>query len=159
METKRVKRFLLNKVETALMYLWGKRECILILWDGPPSFISPGPWLYIPCFLGFSYSLYLVLVMSAELNLSIRTAWISVSTNGLSFLLHSLSLYFLDRRNSCLIFLRWVCSPIPQPGAVPNLWIWSLQVLPPLCWVLQLMSSPLGTGSLMVFWLLGLSVG
>jgi hypothetical protein len=28
---------------------------------------------------------------------------------------------------------------------VPNLWIWSLQVLFPLCWIIQLMSSPIGS--------------
>ena len=65
----------------------------------------------------------------------------------------------LDRKNSGLIFLRWVGSPIPQPGAVPNLWIWSLQVLSPLCWVFQLMSSLLGPGNLLGPWHLGLSSG
>jgi hypothetical protein len=37
----------------------------------------------------------------------------------------------LDKNNSVLIFLRWVGGSIPQPGAMPNLWIWSLQVLSP----------------------------
>jgi len=55
--------------------------------------------------------------------------------------------------------LRRVGNPIPQPGAVPTLWILSLQVHPPLYWVLQLVSSSLGPGSLLLFWLLGLSVG
>jgi hypothetical protein len=31
--------------------------------------------------------------------------------------------------------------PHPSTGGMPNLWIWSLQVLAPLCWVFQLMSS------------------
>jgi hypothetical protein len=35
---------------------------------------------------------------------------------------------------------------------MPNLWIWSLQVLSPLCWVFQLMSSLLGPGILLVSW-------
>jgi hypothetical protein len=38
----------------------------------------------------------------------------------------------LDRSYSGLKFLRWLSGPIPQPGAVRNLWIWSLQVLSPL---------------------------
>ena len=46
-----------------------------------------------------------------------------------------------------------------QPGASCNLWIWSLQVLSPLCWVFQLMSSLLGPGSLLLSWHLGLSGG
>jgi len=42
----------------------------------------------------------------------------------------------LDRmRNSGLNIFRWVGGPIPQLGAVPNLWAWSLQVLSPLCWI------------------------
>ena len=48
----------------------------------------------------------------------------------------------LDRNNSELKFWRWVGGPIPQLGAVPNCWIWSLQVLSPICWVHQLISSP-----------------
>ena len=63
----------------------------------------------------------------------------------------------LDRSNSGLKFLRRVGDPIPQPGARPNLWIWSLQVLSPLCWVFQLMSSLLGPGNLLGPWHLGLS--
>jgi hypothetical protein len=35
----------------------------------------------------------------------------------------------LDRRNSGLKFLRWVGSPISQPGVMPNLFKWSLQCL------------------------------
>ena len=65
----------------------------------------------------------------------------------------------LDRSNSGLKFWRWVGGPIPQLGAMPNLWIWSLQVLSPLCWVFQLMSSLLGPGSLLLSWHLGLSGG
>ena len=48
---------------------------------------------------------------------------------------------------------------IPQLGALPNFWIWSLQVLPLLCWAFQLISSPLGSGSLLLSWHLGLAGG
>ena len=65
----------------------------------------------------------------------------------------------LDRNNSGLKILRWVVGPIPQQGDVPNLWIWSLQVLSPLYWVFQLMSSLLGPGSLLLSWHLGLLGG
>jgi hypothetical protein len=65
----------------------------------------------------------------------------------------------LDRSNSGLKFLRWVGGPIPQLEAMPIHWIWSLQVLSPLCWVFQLMSSSLGPGSLLLSWHLGLSGG
>jgi hypothetical protein len=66
---------------------------------------------------------------------------------------------YFDRRNSELIFLRHMCGPIPQLGAMTNLWIWSLQVLSPLCWVFQLMSSLLGPGSFLLSWHLGPSGG
>jgi hypothetical protein len=46
--------------------------------------------------------------------------------------------------------LRWVGGPIPQPEAVPMQWIWSLQILSPICWLFQLMSSPLGPGNLLL---------
>jgi hypothetical protein len=49
----------------------------------------------------------------------------------------------LDRNNSELKFFRWVDGPIPQLGAMHNYWKWNLQVLSPLCWVFQLLSSPL----------------
>jgi hypothetical protein len=55
--------------------------------------------------------------------------------------------------------LRRVSDPIPELGAVPKLWIWSLQVPSPLCWVFQLMSSQLGPGRLLLHWQLGLSSG
>jgi hypothetical protein len=64
----------------------------------------------------------------------------------------------LDRSNSGLKFWRWVGSPIPQWG-MPNLWIWSRQVLPPLCGVFQLMSSLWGASRLLLSWHLGLSGG
>ena len=67
--------------------------------------------------------------------------------------------FSLARNNSRLIFLRWISGPILQLGALPNLWIWSLQVLSSLCWVFHLMSSPLGYDSLLLSWHLGLSSG
>ena len=49
----------------------------------------------------------------------------------------SASLFFpafpFERNNSRLPFLRWVGDLIHQPRAVPIPWIWSLQVLFPLC--------------------------
>jgi len=48
---------------------------------------------------------------------------------------------------------------IPQIGVMPNLWLWSLQVLLPLCWIFQLMSSLLDPGSLSPSWHLGISSG
>lgn len=69
------------------------------------------------------------------------------------------SLYLLDRYKSVLKLWRWVGGPILPLGALPNLWIWSLQVLPPLCWVFQLISSQLGPGSSLFSWHLGLSGG
>jgi hypothetical protein len=65
----------------------------------------------------------------------------------------------LDRSNSVLIFLRWVGGSIPQLGAMPNLWIWSLHILSLLCWVFQLMLSPLGPGTLLLSCHLWLSSG
>ena len=64
---------------------------------------------------------------------------------------HFVPVFPLDRSNSGLKILRRVGVPIPQPGAMPNFSIRSLQVLSPLCWVFQLMLSPLGPGSLLLF--------
>ena len=63
----------------------------------------------------------------------------------------------LDRNNSGLKFLIWVGGPIPQLGIVPIYWRWSLQLLSPLCWIFQLMSSLLGSGNFSLSWCLGLS--
>ena len=65
----------------------------------------------------------------------------------------------LYMRNSALIFLRRVCGPIPQLGAVPIHWIWSLQILSPLCWVFWLMSFLLCPGKGLGPWHQGLSSG
>jgi hypothetical protein len=51
---------------------------------------------------------------------------------------------FLDRNNSGLKFLRWVCGPIPQLEAMFIYWRQSLQVLSPPCWAFQVISSTLG---------------
>jgi len=64
-----------------------------------------------------------------------------------------------DRRNSGLIFLRWVGGPIPQLSAVPNHWIRSPQVLSSLRWVFWLKSSLLSPGNFLGPWHLGLSSG
>lgn len=61
-----------------------------------------------------------------------------------------------DRRNSGVIYLRWVGGSVPQLGAVP---VWSLQVLSTPCWVFQLKSSLMGPGNLLGPWHLRLSSG
>jgi hypothetical protein len=53
--------------------------------------------------------------------------------------------------------LRWVGGPILQLGAMPIYWIWSLDVLSPLCWLFWLKSSLLGPRNLLGSWHLGLS--
>ena len=63
----------------------------------------------------------------------------------------------LGRNNSGLKILRWIGGPIPHLGAMSIYWTWSFQVLFPRCWAFQLMSSPLGPGSLLHPWRLGLS--
>jgi hypothetical protein len=45
-----------------------------------------------------------------------------------------------------------VCGPTLQLEVIPNFWIWTLQVLSPLCWAFQLMSSLLDPGSLFLSW-------
>jgi hypothetical protein len=50
-------------------------------------------------------------------------------------------------------------GPLPQPGALPNLCIWFLQVLSPLSWAFQLISSPLGPGCFLLSCHLGLAGG
>jgi len=61
------------------------------------------------------------------------------SLDGLSFSFCStLCPCIFDRRNSGLIFVRWVDGNIPKPEVVPIHWMWSLQVLSPLCWVFWL---------------------
>ena len=47
--------------------------------------------------------------------------------------------------------------PHPSTGTLPSLWIWSLQVLLPLYWAFQLISSPLGPRSLLLSWHLRLA--
>jgi hypothetical protein len=67
--------------------------------------------------------------------------------------------FSLERKNSGLHFWRWVGGPIPQlgGGGMPNFWIWSPQVLPPLFGVFLLMSSLWGLKRLLLSWHLGLS--
>jgi hypothetical protein len=81
---------------------------------------------------------------------------------GHSFSLCSISfvpVFPLDRNNSGLKNLRWMGGPIPQLGAMPIYWRWSLRVLSPFCWVFQLKSSPLDPGNFLHPWCLGLSSG
>jgi hypothetical protein len=73
--------------------------------------------------------------------------------------LNFVSVFHLDRNNFELKIWRWVGGPIPQQDALPNLWIWSLQVLLPLCWAFQRFSSLLGPGSLLLSWHQRLSGG
>jgi hypothetical protein len=54
---------------------------------------------------------------------SIRMAFLSVSAPLF------VPAFLLDRNNSGLIFFRWVGILIPQTGARPNQWIWSLLIL------------------------------
>ena len=63
----------------------------------------------------------------------------------------------LDRSNSDLKLRRWVGSPIPQMGTMPNLCIWSGQVLFTFFWVFQLMLSPWDPGRLLISWHMGFS--
>jgi hypothetical protein len=49
-----------------------------------------------------------------------------------------------DRRNSELIFLKWVGGPIPQLGAMSIHWLWSIQVLSLLSCIFWQMFSLLG---------------
>ena len=83
------------------------------------------------------------------------------SLDGLSFSLYSTLCPCISFRQEQFWVknLKSVRGPITQLGAVPNLWIWSLQIPSPLCWIFQLMSSLLSPGSLLLSWHLGLSVG
>jgi hypothetical protein len=65
----------------------------------------------------------------------------------------------LDKSHFGLKVWRQVCGLILQPGALTNFWIWSLQVLLPICWAVQLISSLLGPGSFLLSWHLGLAGG
>jgi hypothetical protein len=60
------------------------------------------------------------------------------SVSGLLFV----PVFHLDRNKYGLKFWRWEDDPIPQPGAMPNFWIWSdfplldisANVIPVGCW-------------------------
>lgn len=66
------------------------------------------------------------------------------------------SVFSLDRNISELKFLRCVGETILKLGAVPIYQWWSLQVVCLFCWVFRLKSSPLGPGSFLLPWSLGL---
>jgi hypothetical protein len=72
---------------------------------------------------------------------------------------HFVLVFPLDRSHSGLKIWRWVRGSIPQPEDLPNHWIWSLQILPPLCWAFQLISFLLCPGHLLLSWHLGLAGG
>ena len=72
---------------------------------------------------------------------------------------HYVPIFPLDRTPSWLSISRAVGGPNPEPEALPNLWIWSLWVLHPLCWAFQLILSLLGPGNLLLSWHLGHSNG
>jgi hypothetical protein len=74
------------------------------------------------------------------------------SLGGLSFSLCSTLCPHISFRQELL----WVKNlevngwPPPPTGGLSNLWIWSLQVLFPLCWAFQLISSLYGSGSFLL---------
>ena len=73
----------------------------------------------------------------------------------LPFLLHFfLPVFCLDRKISGLIILKCVVGPICPLGVIH--WKCPLQILPPCCGVFQLMSFPLGSGSISHPWWLRL---
>jgi hypothetical protein len=81
------------------------------------------------------------------------------SLKGLSFGLCSTlcpSISFRQEHSGLKFWSGWVAPSLNQ-GTMPNLWIWSQQILPPLCGVFQLMSSSLGPGRFLLSWHLGLS--
>ena len=81
------------------------------------------------------------------------------SLDGLSFSLYSTLCFFISFRQEpfWIKFLRFIGDPIPQLEAVTVHWIWSLQVLSPLCWTFRLTSSLLGSGNILSPWHLKLS--
>jgi hypothetical protein len=68
------------------------------------------------------------LVWCLKMGFSPRLSGLWMSFSSVSALLFVYK-FPLDRSNSGLKNWRWVDDPIPQPGALPNFWIWSLQVL------------------------------
>jgi len=82
--------------------------------------------------------------------------WMAFPSASAPFFLPALP---LDKNNSVLKTLRWVDGPIPQLGAMSIFWRRSHQVLSPRCGIFQLMSFPLGLGSLLHPCHLGLSPG
>ena len=84
-------------------------------------------------FFSFFFLLdYFIYISADEMELKV-SRWGSLGWPWpfLESLLHFFSCP-LDRNNSGLKILRWVGGSIPQPGAMPKLWIWSIEVLSPL---------------------------
>lgn len=71
---------------------------------------------------------------------------------------HLSPVFTLHRSNSGFKIWRGVGGPITHLGALPNLYIWSLQVLFPFFWVFYIILSPLGPGRLLLNWYLVFSV-
>jgi hypothetical protein len=71
---------------------------------------------------------------------------------------HFVPVFNLDRSHSVLKIWRWFCGLIPQRGALPNLG-YGLYMSLLFFWALQLISSLLGPGSLLLSWHLGLASG
>ena len=63
-------------------------------------------------------------------------------------LLQSL-LHFLNCEFQFPLVLRCLSGPFPHPGANPFYWRWFLEVQSTFWWVYQIMTSPLGPGSLL----------
>jgi hypothetical protein len=78
----------------------------------------------------------------------------SISAPFFSFFV---SVFSVDRNNSELKILRWVCLSIPFLVAMSVKLRWSLQILSLHCWVFRLISSLLGSGKLLHLWDLELS--
>ena len=68
-----------------------------------------------------------------------RGHWVAFSSFSVPYFV---PVFPLGRNNSGLKFWRWMDGPIPQLGAMPNLWIRSLQVLSPFCWVFPCQTFP-----------------
>ena len=79
-----------------------------------------------------------------------------MSFPSVSALLFAL-LFPLDRNNSGLNFVDVWVALFLNWGAMPNLWIWYQQTLPPDSGIFQLMSSLWVPGMLLISWHLGLS--
>jgi hypothetical protein len=80
---------------------------------------------------------FLVLAILSAYGMDLQ---VGKSPDGLSFsLCFTLSLYISFRQEQFWVKILEMGGPMPQSGAMPNLWIWSLPALSSLFWVFQLM--------------------